>query len=302
MNADGYLTKILTSQTFHTNAPELEALRRKRDEVQNAIRFAFPGASIRYAGSYAKNTMICASYDLDLTCYFDHDNTQAGDNLEDIYQAVQKALEKDYIVTPKTSTLRLEEGQLERQYTHVDVVPGRFIDDDSGDVFLHQNFGSKLRLKTNLDVHIKAIRDSGLTNTIQLVKYWRELQGLRVKTFVLELLVVKILTPHKLKALSEQLIIFWESLRDGFDSLTIEDPANPEGNDLTPVLAENRIGLQASATTTLLTISDSGWEQVLEDPSNTMSESQKVGAMTSFAQSRVSGAKPWANENEDQRQ
>ncbi|MCL4247379.1 MAG: nucleotidyltransferase domain-containing protein [Anaerolineae bacterium] len=295
MSANQYLRDVLASQTFQDDDPELKALRDKRDEVEKILRKAFPGVAIRYAGSHAKGTMICASYDLDLTCYFDHDDTQAGDSLEEIYNTVKAELEKHYSVNPKTSALRLEEGEQDKQYTHVDVVPGRFIDGDDGDVFLYQNRNEKNRLKTNLDVHIETIRDSGLTDAIRLVKYWRERQGFKLKTFVLELLVVNVLASHKSKGLEEQLTLFWECLRDSFDSIAIEDPANPDGNDLMPVLTDAKVRLQTAAEATLQTIEYSGWEQVFGNVDDQPSEPEKAAALISFPQVRTGGAKPWSN-------
>ena len=49
--------------------------------------------TIRYGGSKAKGTMIKEAYDLDMTCYFGHDDTRAGQTLEDIYGNTRKALE-----------------------------------------------------------------------------------------------------------------------------------------------------------------------------------------------------------------
>ena len=56
--------------------------------------------------------MVKATYDLDLICYFRHDETAAGETLEDIYENTRKALEADYWVEPKASALRLKERNL----------------------------------------------------------------------------------------------------------------------------------------------------------------------------------------------
>ncbi len=294
MDIEQYLKDVLSSQNFKSSDPELVALREKRKEVEAILRDAFPGATIRYAGSHAKNTMIRACYDLDLACYFDHEDKQAGDSLEEIRNSVYAVLLEHFFVTPKTSALRLEEGVTTRQYTHVDVVPGRFVEGDSGDVFLYQHGVEKCRQRTNLDIHIQTIRDSGLTDVIQLVKYWAHKQGLHVKTFILELLVIKILKSHKSKSLSRKLELFWECLRDNINDVTVEDPANPEGNDLTPGMDNVKLALSLGATITLLTIQSSGWEQIFGVLEEEAHESSRLDTISSYAQSRTDGVKPWS--------
>jgi len=96
--------------------------------------------------------LIREAFDLDIICYFNYDDANAGDNLEDIFSNVKGALEKEYYVTPKTSALRLKskDQQTKGLDFHIDVVPGRFVDSSKGDAFLHQAQGKKERLKTNL--------------------------------------------------------------------------------------------------------------------------------------------------------
>jgi len=93
---------------------------------------------------------------LDIPCYFENEGDDAGSSLEDVYKNTRKALEKKYIVTPKTSALRLlsNSNQSRGTYVHVDVVPGRFTDDKKEDCYLHVSNGDKSRLKTNLDIQI----------------------------------------------------------------------------------------------------------------------------------------------------
>lgn len=294
MDVEQYLKDVLSSQSFKNDDPELVTLQEKRNEVEKILLESFPGVTIRYAGSHAKKTMIRACYDLDLACYFGHEDKQAGESLEEIRYSVYEVLKEHFSVVPKTSALRLEEGSDHKQYTHVDVVPGRYIDGNSGDVFLFQFGVEKNRQKTNLDTHIETIRDSELTDVIQLIKYWAHRQGFHLKTFILELLVIKILKSHKSKSLARKLELFWECLRDNIDDVTVEDPANPEGNDLMPVLNSNRIVLSLSALNTLQSIQNIGWEQVFGVLEEQNQESARLAAINRFAQSRTDGARPWS--------
>src|SRR5437899_1372028 len=165
MTNNEYLSVILTAQTLGEESDELKALQERRAEVEKILRDHFQESSptIRYGGSKAKGTMIRDSYDLDIICYFSHDDTGAGETLEDIYNNASKVLSDTYFVEPKASALRLKDknpSTLGLDF-HIDVVPGRFVDASKGDAFLYVSTGEKKRLKTNLDVHIKYVKDSG---------------------------------------------------------------------------------------------------------------------------------------------
>ncbi len=236
MNENEYLAAILKQQTLAPDSQELKALQENRAKVEGLLRDYFSTCSptIRYGGSKAKGTMITQAYDLDIACYFPHDKTGAGETLEDIFGNTRKALESDYWVEPKPSALRLKNPDPKNFKVdfHIDVVPGRYTDDKKTDIFLYQSSGEKKRLKTNLDVHIEHVRESGVTDAIRLLKLWRVRNGLRIKHFALELLAIKLLKDKKSVTLASQLKHVWEELRDHPDNISIEDPANPAGNDL----------------------------------------------------------------------
>jgi tRNA nucleotidyltransferase (CCA-adding enzyme) len=223
MKVREYLEAVLRDQTLASNSEELTKLQDERQKVEALLRSEFEDSppEIRYGGSMAKKTMIKAAYDLDLTCYFSHDESGAGETLKEIYDNVKAALESAYFTEPKTSAIRLR-ASVDRTDFHIDVVPGRFVEDREGDVFIYQSATEKDRLKTNLDVHIKHIRDSGVTDTVRLIKLWRERNRLLVKTFVLELLVVDLLRNKRTISLEDQLKHVWIEFRNNADSLTVE--------------------------------------------------------------------------------
>ena len=81
--------------------------------------------------------MIKESYDLDLTCYFPHqDDASQGNSLRDIYEEVEGVLASKYLTQRKASAIRLLDAQSGADF-HVDVVPGRFVEGKDGDVFLY---------------------------------------------------------------------------------------------------------------------------------------------------------------------
>lgn len=294
-----YLQGILKEQTLQDSDPELKVLRKRREDIEKLLRknFESSSVSIRWGGSMAKGTMIRDSYDGDMTCYFNSGDTAAGESLKDIYGKVATALEADYLIDRKTSAIRIRDKSPTARGTdfHIDVVPGRYTDESKTDVFIHQNSGSKERLKTNLQTHIDHIKDSGVTEAIRLMKLWNVRNGIGVKTFVLELLIVKLLNSKTRQGLPDQLKHVWTEFRDNPDGLAVEDPANPSGNDLKPSLDQIRYSLSSIARTTLSNIDSRGWESVFGPLKTATNQTQsKARAVEVAVRQTPVPTRPWA--------
>jgi hypothetical protein len=297
MTADEYLRDVLDSQALGDDSDEVKTLQKHRAEVEKLIRdnFKDTALTIRYAGSKAKGTMNKESYDLDIISYVSSGDNTAGETLEDIHGNHKKALAKKYYVEPKGSALRLKGCDPEDLGVdfHIDVVPGRFTDDTKTDAYLYQSTGDKKRLKTNLDVHLKHVKESGVIDAIRLAKLWRVRNGLPIRTFVLELAVIKLLTDKKKKNLSAQMEHFWTELRDNSANLTVEDPANASGNDLSKELDDNlKSQLASAAKRTLAQIDSSGWEAVFGEAEK-KEKAEKVQLLRRAASVAVVPVRPW---------
>src|SRR4029078_513518 len=297
MNDNEYLEAILRQQTLSPGCDELRELQAHRAKVETLLKDFFSSCSptIGYGGSHAKRTMIRMAYDLDVICYFPHDDTAAGETLEDIYRNTQKALESDYWIEQKPSALRLRNRDPRhlRMDFHVDVVPGRYTDGRSDDVSLYQSSGEQKRLKKNLKKHISHVRDSGVTEAIRLLKLWRVRNGLRIKHFALELLTVKLLNERKSLTLADQLVHVLTEFRDHANSLAIEDPANPSGNDLRPLLDDSiRRELASVALNTLEAAKNSGWHNVFGSIDSVPND-RKIELLDRAAKNVQMPSKPW---------
>ncbi len=298
MTPDEYLAAILDEQTLREDSDELGALRSRRAEVDRLLKDGFPNSNptLRYAGSMVKCTMILESYDLDITCYFARKDDAAGKALKDIYDNTAKVLEEEYYVERKPSALRLRSKAASRNDFHVDVVPGRFIDGDDGDVFLYRNTADQERQKTNLDVHVKHIRDSGVRPAIRLMKLWNVRNAVNLKTFVLELLVIDLLAGKSGKPLSDQLRHVLTAFRDHASDLSVKDPANPDGNDLSDVLDDGKKNLlSVIARNTLARIDAGGWE-TLFGPLQEATDEEKREAIKKAPSVITVQSKPWLRE------
>lgn len=294
MTDNEYLYEVLQAQTLDKDGPEMQALHERRAEVEALLLDEFGDCSpvIRYGGSKAKGTMIRESYDLDIICYFPHDETGAGATLEEIFNSTKDVLGKKFAIEPKTSAIRLKDqnGLVDLR---VDVVPGRFVEGEDGDVYLYQASGEKGRLKTNLDVHIAHVKDSSVTQAIRLSKLWRTRNGLHVKSFALELMVIELLNRKKSAPLAGQLDHVLRELRDNIGTVTIEDPANPTGNDLSGLLNETvRADLSYVARMTLDRVEASGWQSVF-GPVEKMGQAERREGLRRAAAAVTIPTKPW---------
>jgi len=262
MTAEEFLRQVLDEQTVDDDSQEHADLIAEHDRIANLLmrQLTESSPSIETGGSFAKGTIVRASYDLDSICYFDNDDNGAGETLKEIREAVENALSTEYLIDGKRSAIKLV-GRLDGDLRFpVDVVPGRYVDESRTDVFLHQAEGEKERLKTNLKKHIQHISGSGQIDIIKLVKVWKLRSDIEIKTFVLELLVIECLKDFESKTLRDRIIEFWRALRDDIDSLSIEDPANPTGNDLSDAFGDTqREALSSAATIALDLVDEEDW-------------------------------------------
>lgn len=225
MTVNEFLQRLLKSQDLTQQM--VNDLSGYRKEVEEFLREQFgEEPTIRYGGSKAKGTMIKENYDLDIVCYFPRDCER---DIKEIYEDVYKKLTEKYLVNPKTSALRIQKignDKVKVDY-HVDVVPGRFVDDKKSDAFLYVSQGEGSRIKTNLETHIKFVSQSGCVDVIKISKLWRSRNNITLRTFLLELLVIECLKGSRSKDnLQYSFKNFLEYLRDNISDVRLEDPAN----------------------------------------------------------------------------
>jgi hypothetical protein len=291
METKEYLDAILKEQDLADDSDEMDALRRRRKAVKELLEREFPDAesTIRYGGSIAKGTLIRENYDLDLTFYVPSGNNTVGDTLQEIYGNTATKLKNEYVVQRKTSALRLKNK--EQEDFHIDVIPGRYTDDEKSDTFIYQQSAEKCRLKTNLQTHIDHIRDSGVIPAIRLLKLWKARKALRVKQFVFELMIVDLLKEKKDETLAVQFEHVLVEIKDSKDPIPVEDPANPTGNDLT-FTTDIWSELQTAAQVTLDQIRNTGYEGAF-GPLQKKDKAARVTALKSAAAAVVTPARSW---------
>lgn len=275
MTTQEYLASLLAKQEFKAEDEELKTLHAHKEEIAKFIQKEFGSDPvIKYAGSYAKGTMIKESYDLDVVCYFPSTDERT---LKEIHDDVKKHLEKEYLIEEKTSAVRilnLKSASLPDGY-HIDVVPGRFIE-GSSDVFLHVTNGERDRMQTNLKVHINHITSSGCEDAIKLAKLWNCRNNLTIKTFVLELFVIDALSGFREKSdLSKSLVKIFEAFRDNFQKTQLIDPANSANIVSALVGSSHKALIAQTAKESLLKIINpnnlSGWQAIFAESNSSIS-------------------------------
>ncbi len=299
MTTKEYLENILAEHSLSSDSPEMEYIREEREKVENILFEYFNDSdlTIKYGGSKSKNTMIRENYDLDIICFFPAEENAAGTTLKELFDNTEKALQSQYFVFRKNSALRLEKRENNTTYYyHIDVLPGRFVDENKGDAYLHQNNGEKDYLKTNVTKQIGLIKDSGLRRVIQLIKYWKVRNALQIKTFVLELLIVKILKDCDESNLENCLKSFWQEIIDNCDNITVEDPANPNGNDLSPMLDPViKSSLKSASETAMYYVNEEKWETIFGTVNVEENKASKISVIESIAAATPIISKPWAD-------
>lgn len=272
MASNQFFEELLESQILSDD--EITQLEADKTEIEDLIRDKFGETPhIQCWWSYAKGTMVKDSYDLDVVCYFPRESEDNPETLEDIYNSVKDLLEESYEIKEKTSAIHIKRKIDGNSGYHIDVVPGRYIDGDDGDVFLHKTHDWS-RIQTNIDTHVKNIKDSDRTEVIRLLKLWSIRNSLNIRTFILELFAIKVLE-EKNGTIEEEFFWLLENIIDNIEDIQLIDPANTANivSDLIDTkdkeammkLAEKHVTALKDATSEDWKIEVSAWEEVFRD-------------------------------------
>lgn len=305
MTPETFLQNLLAAQNLSDQ--QEKDLQAHKKEVTDFLRAKFGNDPvIKYAGSREKGTMICDKYDLDIVCYFPSSDTRS---LKEIREDVAKRLSENYLTTSKASAERILDlkGATSPGDFHIDVVPGRFIE-DSKDVFMHVASGDKERMQTNLKTHIDHIVNSGCVPVIRLAKLWAVRNNVKVKTFVLELFVIQALSGSQNKAdLKASFLKVLEAFKDDFSKTQLVDPAN-SNNIVSRLIDDSEKALvEQVASTTLSAIDGSDdvtkWQGVFHDESDS-SKSTIGGSSAAATAAYATGnsfqpTRPWCDNHDN---
>jgi len=205
------------------------------------------------SGSYAKNTTVMGSTDLDLFISLKSDTTNT---LKEIHDLLNKRLmARGYITRPQNVSIGITLNNLK-----IDLVPGVKQSPLTGDHAIYKRKTDSW-VKTNIVKHINLVKNSRRTEEIRALKIWRELNGLDFPSFYLEMTVIEALRGRIfLSGLADNIWAVFGYLATKFENARIVDPANTNNivsDDLT--VTEK----QAVAQIARLSLQQRYWENII---------------------------------------
>ena len=177
---------------------------------------------LKMSGSYAKGTAVAGSADADIFISLDQ-SVYCGNTptLETLYKSLAAYFRNhQYSVKLQNVSIGIEHAGI-----HVDLVPAVKHPGNTNDHSLYRRKNSTWT-KTNVDKHIDHVKKSGRTTEIRAVKIWRNLHGLDISSFYLELVVLEALKGKALIAPASNFMAVMDYLKTTFVLATITDPAN----------------------------------------------------------------------------
>ena len=218
MTNENYLREILDGQDLTEN--QKSNLMRLRDKIEGQLRSGIKGTpKAYYGGSYAKNTMIKASYDLDIVLYWPSDSPYS---LQSLYRVAESVLDKNWdVVKKKKVGLEIPfKGDF-----HIDVIPGKFSSKDENYAYLYNN-KTRGRFQTSIYVQVDYVKKSKRQDAIRLMKLWKKRKNVPIKTFILEICVIEGCKGIDRSKLEYQLIATIKYIRDNIQNIRMLDPTN----------------------------------------------------------------------------
>lgn len=201
---------------------------------------------LKLSGSHAKGTAITDTTDIDLFISLDP-SVSTCNTLENVYNTLRNRF-SGAGYTPREQNVSIG---IDHTGLKMDIVAGVQQGVLTSD---HSIWKRKAQTwtKTNIDKHIKDVKESGRVADIKAIKIWRKLKDLDFPSFYLELSVIEALKgqPRLASSPSDNFVTVMNYLVNDFTDKTIMDPAN-QSNEVSEELtdAEKNNIRQAAAVT-----------------------------------------------------
>ncbi|MHA2179983.1 MAG: nucleotidyltransferase domain-containing protein [Promethearchaeota archaeon] len=231
-------------------------IRRYKNSIEKVLKNELNRYNIRiyYAGSYAKNTGMKNSLDLDLVIRFP---STIRNSIKECYELVYDVLRRNnWNPRRKNAAIRISNLSLpgETKLDHADIVPEKQISNSEYcNLWLNRE---NRALKTSVQLHLESIRELGMLDLIRLMKYWKSQHNLQYPSFILEQCLIRWAKDER-KNSSKDIITRLHShinyISRRIKNISLKDPANPTGNTLTnqtsfPTANKNKIARVANET------------------------------------------------------
>lgn len=231
-------------------------IKRYRTTIGNVLKNELNRYNIRiyYAGSYAKNTGMKNSLDLDLVIRFP---STIRNSTKECYELVYSVLNQNkWSPRRKNAAIRINNLSLpgETRLEHADIVPEKQISNtEYCNLWLNRE---NRALKTSVHLHLEEIRKLGMLDLIRLLKYWKSQHKLQYPSFILEQCLIRWAKDEPINA-SKDIIARLQThinyIARRIKNISLKDPANPNGNIITnqnsfPSTNKNKIAQVANET------------------------------------------------------
>jgi hypothetical protein len=177
---------------------------------------------IKPSGSYAKGTAVSGSADVDLLISLRNDVLSGNTpTLSALYHSLKnRMVAVGYVPRLQNVSIRVALPGI-----NVDLVPAVKRAGNTNDHSVFKRKANTWR-QTNVDTHINAIRNSGRTFDIKAVKIWRNVHGLDISSFYLELVVIEALRGRALYNPAQNFMHVMDFIGSELVGRNIQDPAN----------------------------------------------------------------------------
>ena len=175
--------------------------------------------------------------------------------MRQFYEGVEQRLQQHgYIVHRQNVAIRLP-----YQGFHIDVVPGRAMDNTYGYANLYASERNTSK-QTSLKIHIDLVRDGENQDVIKVLKLWRRCHGVPIRSLVLELATREALFNNRQTDLGERVwkVLGW--LHASFGDARLVDPANSNNIVSDDISTGNKQAIVAAAAQSR---AQRNWEQVV---------------------------------------
>ncbi len=243
MVPDEYVRSILTRYDLPSgegSPAELAAAELMVPTTEWAGRFLL---GISFCGSYAKGTRVKGATDMDILVSLGPKTPLDADKL---YERFFDFLKRKDL---KPRRLNVSIG-LQHHGLEFHLIPARQEMGGSNDHRIFETEHQRV-IRTNLDTHLKVVKESDTIEEIRLMKIWRNLRNLRLPSFCLELAVMDALRyrPHHKPAANMEVVLRY--LKDTLPNAPIRDPANFENRVSDDLLKHEKIATAEAATQSL---------------------------------------------------
>ncbi len=231
MTAEEYLQNLISKYQVATG--EGTAASNAGNTVYQVVK-RWAGQHLRsgsYSGSYAKGTAIRGRTDVDIFISLKSD---ISNTLKEIFNGLHSWISQNGYPYARKQNVSVHVAY---NSIEVDLVPAVHLGGNTEDHWLYVNKSNRERTKTNVDVHIDTVRNSGRIGEIILTKIWRKNHNLDFPSFYLELAVIEALK-YKRSGIADHFLAVLDYLSNGFLSARFVDPANTSNiisDDLTDV-------------------------------------------------------------------